>query len=409
MYEPPRQAKYSFLDIAMRFFRLEASGGILLMIAALIAIVIANSDWWSLYNYFLNDVNFSIGFSDQSGAELSLDKSVLLWINDGLMAIFFFLVGLEIKREMVTGELSSRDQALLPVLAAIGGMAVPAAIYTFINAGSPETLNGWAIPSATDIAFSLGILALLGSRVPIGLKVLLTAIAIIDDLGAILIIAFFYSGDILMTPLYVAAVSLAALVFLNKAGVSRVAPYILIGFVMWIAMLKSGIHPTIAGVLTALCIPMSSRSDPDHNPVEMLEHYLHPWVAFMILPVFAFANAGVSFAGMTLQSFTEPVTFGIIAGLVAGKVIGIFTTVFVAVKSGLCPMPRGTDWGDMWGMAHLCGIGFTMSLFIGELALQGNTYQAEIRLGVLTGSILSAVIAYLILRLTTNRKADQTL
>lgn len=386
------------IGILTKFFHLEASGGILLVLAALLAIAIANSPLRDVYAYYLNDVFFTIGFGDEYGGSFSLSKPVLLWINDGLMAIFFFLVGLEIKREIVRGELSSKEQALLPAIGAIGGMVVPALIYAFINRDSPDTLHGWAIPSATDIAFSLGVLALLGSRAPFALKVFLTAIAVIDDLGAILIIAFFYSGSIYLAPLYVALGSLIAMIAMNRAGTTRIAPFVLVGFVMWIAMLKSGIHPTIAGVLTAFCIPINCKRHAERQPLEWLEHHLHPWVAFMILPVFAFANAGVSFAGMTLASLTQPVAFGIAAGLFAGKLVGILGSVFLAVKAGLCRLPEGLTWHHVWGVSHLCGIGFTMSLFIGELALTGGTQQAAIRVGVLAGSILSAVTGYLILR-----------
>jgi NhaA family Na+:H+ antiporter len=395
----------SLLGMARNFFHMEAAGGILLVIAAALALIVANSPLQESYDYLLNQMSFTIGFSDPQGEGLYLTKSVLLWINDGLMAVFFFLVGLEIKREVMRGELSSKEQALLPALAAIGGMVVPALVYAYINKDSPDTMHGWAIPSATDIAFSLGVLALLGSRAPLMLKVLLTAIAVIDDLGAILIIAFFYSSEIHMVPLYVAGFSVVALIMMNRGRVSRIAPFILVGFVMWVAMLKSGIHPTIAGVLTALCIPMSCTRHPERRPLEHLEHYLHPWVAYLILPLFAFSNAGVPFKGMSFESFTHPVALGITAGLFFGKVMGIFGIIFIAVKIRLCRMPKDITWYHIWGIAHLCGIGFTMSLFIGELALQGGESQADIRIGVLTGSILSAVAAYTILRLKGAAKA----
>lgn len=395
----------SWLSMARHFFQMEATGGLLLVAAAIMALIIANTTWAGFYHHILNDISFTIGFEDQNGEGPFLSKPVLLWINDGLMAIFFLLVGLEIKREVKRGELSSRDQALLPVLAAIGGMVVPALIYVFINKDSPETLHGWAIPSATDIAFSLGVLALLGSRVPLSLKIFLTAIAVIDDLGAILVIAFFYSNEILMTPLYVAAAAVIALIAMNNGGTSRIAPFILVGFVLWVAMLKSGIHPTLAGVITAFCIPMGCDRHPERKPLEYLEHYLHPWVAFMILPIFAFANAGVSFKGITLDSLMQPVAFGIAAGLFAGKLIGILGVIFAAVKLRLCRLPEGLNWGHIWGVSHLCGIGFTMSLFIGELALTGTDNQAALRLGVLAGSILSAVSGYLVLRCGSKNQA----
>ena len=397
---------FSIIAMTRNFFHMEAAGGILLVMAAALALLVANSSWYGSYDYLLNQVMFTIGFETPDGEGLFLSKSVLLWINDGMMAVFFLLVGLEIKREIVRGELSTRDHALLPVLAAIGGMAVPAAIYAFINKESPASLQGWAIPSATDIAFSLGVLALLGSRIPLSLKVLLTAIAVIDDLGAILIIAFFYSSQIFLIPLYVAVIAIAGLVVMNRMGVSRISPFIVAGVILWIAMLKSGIHPTLAGVLTALCIPMSCARHPERQPLEHMEHYLHPWVAFIILPVFAFANAGVPFKGLSVESFTHPVALGITLGLFAGKLIGIFGTILLAIKLKLCSMPHGLNWGHIWGVAHLCGIGFTMSLFIGELALEGVAMQADLRLGVLTGSLLSAVAAYAILRKVTTTSAD---
>ncbi len=371
--------KNRLLDLTRKFFELEAAGGLLLFAAAVLALIAANSPLLETY-------------------EALFSPLVRLGINDGLMAVFFLLVGLEIKREFVHGQLSSREQAILPAIAAIGGMIVPALIYAFINKDQPATLNGWAIPSATDIAFSLGVLALLGSRVPFSLKVLLTAIAVMDDLGAIIIIAFFYSAHIFLLPLAVAAICTLILAALNYKGVYRLAPYLLVGAVLWGAMLKSGIHPTIAGVITALCIPANKSPDSDHRPLETLEHALHPWVVYMILPVFAFANAGVPFKGMGIENFLHPVAFGVTAGLFAGKIAGIFGTIFVSVKAGLCKLPEGIGWSHIWGVAHLCGIGFTMSLFIGELALGGGEMQAEIRLGVLTGSVLSAVAGYLVLR-----------
>ena len=373
------QNKNRLIALTRRFFELEASGGLLLVAAAVLALIAANTSGVEAYNFIFN-------------------LSVRLWINDGLMAIFFLLVGLEIKREFVAGQLSSKDQAVLPAIAAVGGMVVPALIYAFINKDHPDTLQGWAIPSATDIAFSLGVLALLGSRAPLTLKVLLTAVAVIDDLGAILIIALFYSAHIYVVPLCIAAAALAVLIGMNRKGVSHLAPFLLVGAVLWGAMLQSGIHPTIAGVLTALCIPLTSQSNPKRRPLEALEHKLHPWVVYMILPIFAFANAGVPFDGITLESFLHPVAFGITAGLFAGKVIGIFGTIFLSVKSGLCKLPQGLNWAHIWGLSHLCGIGFTMSLFIGELALKGSHEQIEVRMGVLTGSILSALAGYMVLR-----------
>ena len=373
------QEKNRLLALTRKFLELEAAGGLLLFAAAVLALIAANTSLLEIY-------------------EALFIPLVRLAINDGLMAIFFLLVGLEIKREFVSGQLSSREQAILPALAAVGGMIVPALIYAFINKDHPDTLQGWAIPSATDIAFSLGVLALLGSRVPLSLKILLTAIAVMDDLGAIIIIALFYSANIFLLPLAIAGVCVLILGALNYKGVYRLTPYLLIGAILWGAMLKSGIHPTIAGVITALSIPAGKAASSDHRPLETLEHILHPWVVYMILPVFAFANAGVPFKGMGAESFLHPVAFGVTVGLFAGKIAGIFGTIFVCVKAGLCKLPEGINWMHIWGLAHLCGIGFTMSLFIGELALGGGDLQAEIRLGVLTGSVLSALAGYLVLR-----------
>lgn len=393
-----RKPNNSILSTAANFFKMEASAGILLVVAAAIAIVVANSPLYSLYDYVLNGIKFKIGFSDPlNGNGLEVNKSILLWINDGFMAVFFLLVGLEIKREIVDGELSTRSRALLPAIAAVGGMALPALCYVWVNLDHPEELAGWAIPAATDIAFALGILSLLGSRAPVRLKVLLTAIAVIDDLGAILIIAFFYSGNIALTPIYFAMAALVGLFILNRCNVSKISPYILLGVILWIAVLKSGVHATLAGVATAMFIPMTCPKDSKFSPCKHLEHSLHPWVAFFILPIFAFANAGVPFAGMGLHSFAEPVTLGIILGLIVGKQVGIFSMLWITIKSGLSPMPSNTNWLHLYGVSILCGIGFTMSLFIGGLAFEDLEHQASIRLGVLTGSIISAIMGYSIL------------
>ncbi|MBE2191182.1 MAG: Na+/H+ antiporter NhaA [Alphaproteobacteria bacterium] len=384
--------------MAREFFKMEASGGVMLVVAAILALVVANTSLYPLYDFVLNKVNFTIGFVGPEDGGPFLDKSVLHWINDGLMAVFFFLVGLEIKREVLRGELSSFDKALLPILMAIGGVAIPSAIYFGLNMQDGGVPTGWAVPAATDIAFSLGILALLGSRAPISLKITLTAIAIIDDLMAILIIAFFYSGGLSAVPLLIAGLAVLGLLALNQKQVVATAPYVLVGFVLWVALLKSGMHPTIGGVLTAFAIPLSCVKRPWLTPVETLEHALHPWVAYMILPLFAFANAGVSFEGMGLGSFTELVTLGIIAGLFIGKQLGIFLPLFLAVKSGLCKLPDGASWGQVYGMSVLCGVGFTMSLFIGELAFDDPAIQSSVRLGVLSGSVLSAVVGYAVIR-----------
>ena len=393
------QAAERIASTATRFINLEASGGILLVIAAVIALVIANSPLFESYDHILNDIKFRIGFDDRYGTfDYEIRKSLLLWINDGFMAVFFFLVGLEIKREVVEGELSSRAKALLPSIAAVGGMIVPALVFLSVNQGAPENTPGWAIPAATDIAFALGVLALLGSRAPTRLKVLLTAIAVIDDLLAILVIAFFYSDGVKLEPLYFGAVALIGLFMLNNRRVTRTAPYILLGIILWVSVLKSGVHATLAGVITALFIPMACKKDPDYSPCKNLEHTLHPWVAFAILPIFAFANAGVPFEGMGLHSFADPLTLGIILGLVIGKQVGIFTVLVLAIKTGLSPMPRDVTWLQLYGVSVLCGIGFTMSLFIGALAFDDLAQQASIRLGVLVASLTSAVIGYTILR-----------
>ena len=396
----PRGPARLMINATRNFFRLEAAGGIVLVIAAIVALIIANSPLYETYDHILNGIKFRIGFDDTAGSfDIEIRKSILLWINDGFMAVFFFLVGLEIKREIKTGELSSRSRALLPTFAAFGGMVVPALLYYVINMDTPENISGWAIPAATDIAFALGVLSLLGSKAPIRLKILLTAIAVIDDLGAILIIAFFYNHGFTPEPLYFGVAAVALLALMNWRGMVRTGPYIFLGIILWIAVLKSGIHATLAGVITALFIPIASAKNPDVKPCEQLEHALHPWVAFGILPIFAFANAGVPFTGMGFKSLFEPVTLGIIAGLVVGKQLGIFTALWAAIKSGICPMPSGTTWIQLYGVSILCGIGFTMSLFIGGLAFEDIHHQASIRLGVLVGSVISATLGFIVLKL----------
>jgi len=374
------------------FLRLETAAGFILMGAALLALVANNSLLSPLYGDLL-----STPLSVQIGA-FEIAKPLLLWINDGLMAIFFFLVGLEIKREILEGELSSFDKAALPIFAAIGGMAAPAAIYAWINWGSPETLSGWAIPAATDIAFALGILALLGSRVPMSLKVVLLAIAIIDDLGAILIIALFYTGDLSLAALGVAAAGLAVLIAFNRSGVKAITPYVLVGAIIWAAVLKSGVHATLAGVLVALTIPMNGAREGDQSPLHKLEHHLHPKVAYFVLPLFAFANAGVSFAGLTLEAFMTPVTLGVALGLVLGKQIGVMLLSFFAVSMKLARLPNGISWTQFYGVACLTGVGFTMSLFIGTLAFDSADPLNQVRLGVLFGSVVSGLLGYAVLR-----------
>lgn len=383
-----------FLD---KFFKKESSVGILLMIATVLATGMANSPLHGLYNYFL-DTPLEI----RLGRQLHIDKPLLLWINDGLMAIFFLLIGLEVKREVLMGQLSSRAQIMLPAAAAVGGMLVPALVYVLINLGNPVALAGWAIPAATDIAFALGILALLGKRVPTSLKIFLLALAIMDDLGAIVIIALFYSADISLSMLSLAAVCVVLLVLLNRLQVARVAPYIWIGMFLWIFVLKSGVHATLAGVTLAFAIPLRTTGDPDHSPLEMLEHDLQPLVNFMILPLFAFANAGIPWAGMGIGDLLHPVPLGITLGLCFGKLVGVFGFSAAAIKMGIARLPHKATWLHMFGVAALCGVGFTMSLFIGGLAFQYTggdavAYLTSHRIGILTGSLISGVLGYLIL------------
>jgi NhaA family Na+:H+ antiporter len=365
------------------FIRTEAASGAILLVTAALALLAANSPLAGLYGALLDlPVGARLG-------SLALQKPLLLWINDGLMAIFFLLVGLEIKRELIEGELSTRAQAALPCLAAVGGMAVPALIYVAVNLEDPVALHGWAIPAATDIAFALGVLALLGTRVPASLKVFLVALAIIDDLGAIAIIAVFYSG----------ALSLWSL-GLARAGVRRQAPYMLLGIALWLFVLKSGVHATLAGVVVALAIPVA-EDEAGRSPLRELEHLLHPWVAYLVMPAFAFANAGVSFSGLAIADLFAGVPLGIAAGLFLGKQLGAFGAAWLAIRAGWARMPEGADWPMLYGTCMLAGIGFTMSLFIGTLAFEPGSYAAPVRLGVLAGSALSGIAGYLVLRLTS--------
>lgn len=392
--DEPRGPLARTIGAFQTFIRWEAAGGVLLVLASIAALIIANSSLAESYNEFFHGVHLAIPFAG--------DESILHWINDGLMAIFFLLVGLEIKRELVLGELSSKSKAALPVIAAIGGMIVPALIYIAFNHATPETMRGWAIPGATDIAFALAVLSLLGSRIPLGLKVFLTAIAIIDDLGAILIIALFYTSEVNVAALLYALIPLAGLIVLNAFGYARRWAYILLGALLWLAVLKSGIHATMAGVMTGLLIPIKVRGER-RSPASRLEHDLHPLVSFLILPLFGFANAGVSFDGIGLSAFAAPVTLGIAAGLFLGKQIGVLGASWLAVKSGLCAPPDGTGWLQIYGASLLCGIGFTMSLFIGGLAFSDVEHQAAVRLGVLAGSLISALAGYIILRSTDGK------
>jgi NhaA family Na+:H+ antiporter len=381
------------------FLRKESTGGLLIIAAAVLAMVAENSPLKSLYDAWL-----STPLGIQLGAFL-LNKPLLLWINDGLMAVFFFLVGLEIKREFLEGELSDRSRLVLPAIAAAGGMAIPALVYIAFNHGDPAALGAWAIPTATDIAFALGVLSLLGSRVPNSLKLFLLTLAVIDDLGAIVIIALFYSGDLSVVSLLVAAGALVALLFINRRGVARIAPYVLVGLVLWAAVLKSGVHATLAGVVLAFFIPLRDPAT-GNAPLSRLEHQLHPYVAFLILPLFAFANTGISLAGLSPQSLLHPVPLGIAAGLLVGKQIGVFGFTWLAIRFGLGKLPDGAGWLALYGVAALCGIGFTMSLFISSLAAEqlGTGMVVDDRLGILGGSVLSAIIGYLVLAYALGRK-----
>jgi len=384
------------ITLIREFLRLEAAAGIILFMAAVLGMALDNSPLRWLYDALLTTT-----VAIQVGA-LEIHKPLLLWINDGFMAIFFLLVGLEIKREVLEGELSSFSQAALPGMAAIGGMLFPAGVYVALNLHSPDTMRGWAIPAATDIAFALGVLALLGKRVPASLKIFLLALAIMDDLGAIVIIAIFYTADLSTTSLGLAAIGIGMLIALNLLGVTRIAAYVVTGLFVWICVLKSGVHATLAGVAIAFAIPLRAQDEDGHSPLIHLEHTLHPWVSYGILPLFAFANAGVSLAGLSMSSLLEPVPLGIAAGLFVGKQIGVFGMTFAAVKFGISSMPEGTTWPQFYGIALLTGIGFTMSLFIGTLAFEDPSYAPGVRMGVITGSILSAVAGYLILRSSTS-------
>ena len=372
-----------------RFFQLEAASGLLLIAAAILALIINNSPLSWLYTGLLDTPVVA-----QIGA-LKIAKPLLLWINDGLMALFFLLIGLEVKREVLNGQLSRPSQIVLPGAAAIGGMLVPALIYWFLNRDNPAALSGWAIPTATDIAFALGVLALLGKRVPVSLKLFLMTLAIIDDLGAIVIIAIFYSGELSTLSLGLAAACIAALVAMNRLGVVKLGPYMIIGLILWVCVLKSGVHATLAGVTLAFCIPLRTKN-AEPSPLLTLEHALHPWVAYGILPLFAFANAGLSLSGVTVESFTHDVPMGIAIGLLLGKTIGVFGLTWLAVKIGIAALPQGANWGQVLGVAILCGIGFTMSLFVGSLAFEPGVsdYAGMDRMGILTGSILAALIGY---------------
>ncbi|MGB7373082.1 Na+/H+ antiporter NhaA [Pontixanthobacter sp.] len=379
------------------FLKEESAGGVVLMMSALAALIVANSALAGWYiDTLATPIHFTVGGT-------GIEKPALLWINDGLMALFFFLVGLEVKREVLTGQLSSWQQSSLPIFAALGGMIAPAAVFAAINWNTPENLNGWAIPAATDIAFALGILALLGSRVPVALKALLLAIAVIDDIGAIVIIALFYTPGVETNMLIAAAVVLAALFLIGRARVGSRLPYIILGVILWYLVLKSGVHATLAGVALALTIPLKSRGGD--TVLEEMEHSLHPWVAFLVVPIFAFANAGVGLLDIEPSALLAPLPLGIALGLLVGKQVGIVGLAWVATKTGIASLPDGISWVQMWGLSLIAGIGFTMSLFIGNLAFASPEQIAAVKLGVLSGSLIAAIAGVVILRSAGNRPA----
>ncbi len=381
-------------NFMMRFLRMEAAGGILLMLATLLALAMANSPLERMYSLLLS-LPLTVGLG-----EFLLSKPLLLWINDGLMAVFFFLIGLELKRELLEGELANPRNILLPGIGAVGGMLIPALIYLLFNRADEIAVQGWAIPAATDIAFALGILSLLGSRVPTSIKVFLTSLAIFDDVGAILIIALFYTDKLLLMPLAIVGLVLLVLLFLRWRGVESIPLHLLLGALMWVAMLKSGVHATLAGVLLAFFIPLASRHRKGYSPLRSLEHRLHGPVAYAILPIFAFANAGLALGGVGLQELLHPVPAGIALGLFAGKQLGVFLFTAVVVLLKWATLPRGMSWSSLYGTAALAGVGFTMSLFIGSLAFErtGMDLLFDERLGILLGSLLSGLLGYFVLR-----------
>lgn len=384
-----------------RFFAMDTAPGILLIAATILALLMENSGLSGFYGA-IKETPVAIQF----GA-FKIDKALLLWINDGLMAVFFLLIGLEIKREIIEGHLSKREQIALPAVAALGGIIAPAAIYSFINWNNAVTLHGWAIPAATDIAFALGILMLMGPRIPTSLKVCLVAIAIIDDLAAVIIIALFYTSNLSLISLGLAFAGLFIVWRLNRNGVTNLSVYCILGLIIWACVLKSGVHATLAGVALGLLIPMKAKNKNGKSPLIVMEHALHPWVAFGVIPIFAFTNAGVSLSGVTPETFLHPVTLGIILGLFVGKQIGVLGFTIIGAKLKLCQLPEGVTWPQYYGMALLTGIGFTMSLFIGTLAFETLEHAKDVRLGVLGGSILSGVVGVAVLLLTTKSTKEQ--
>ena len=377
-----------------RFIKLESSAGLVLMAATVLAMIVKNSPLAPTYqSLLLLEGEIRVG-------SLGIQKPLLLWVNDLWMAVFFFLVGMEIKREWIEGHLSDRSQIALPAIAALGGIAVPAAIYSMLNWGDPVAMKGWAVPTATDIAFALGVLALLGSRVPVGLKVFLMTLAVLDDLAAIVLIAVFYTTQLSSTSLLLAGTAIAVLVILNRAGVTRIAAFVLVGIALWVFVLKSGVHATLAGVALAMAIPAKSKTPGEDPPLRHLIHALHPWVAFAVLPAFAFCNAGINFGELRWDNLTGTVPLGIACGLILGKQIGVFTFSWLTIKLGFAKLPAGASWLQLYGIAVLCGIGFTMSLFIGSLAFAegGAGYARADRFAIVASSLLAGIIGYLLLR-----------
>ncbi len=395
------------LKLFKNFIKLEASAGIILFSAALVALVLDNSALSPYYQHIL-ELPISIQFGT-----MGLSQHLLHWVNDGLMVVFFMVVGLEIKREMIEGELNSPSKVILPAAAALGGMIVPALVFTLLNFGNTYAMRGWAIPTATDIAFSLGILSLLGSRVPISLKIFLTALAIFDDLGAIVVIAIFYTSDLSFLSLGLALFFVLVLFAMNRLGVKSQLPYFFVGAILWLCVLQSGVHATLAGVALAFALPLRDKSKPlDAPPYNGLVEHLHPWIAYFVLPLFALANAGVSFGDVPpgLGNIFSPVMLGVGLGLLLGKLVGVFATTFLAVKLGLAKMPTNATWPQLFGIALVCGVGFTMSFFVGTLAYPGDTaepYAAWVRLGVIFGSLTAGMLGYIVLRLTTKKVAEK--
>lgn len=387
-----------------KFLQLEAAGGILLLIAAALAMMLKNSGFAEIYQAFLETPGeIRIG-------ELYIAKPLFLWVNDGLMAIFFFMIGMEVKREILVGELSELSQIALPAIAGLGGILVPAGLYYLLTMDNPVAARGWAIPTATDIAFALGILAMVGPRIPTSLKLFLMTLAIIDDLGAIIIIALFYTSELSATSLSVAAGAIAWLFLLKLRKVTTIAPYLMVGIILWVAVLKSGVHATLAGVILGFFIPLKSvdSDGQEESPLDRMIHELHPIVAFGILPLFAFVNAGVNLTGMSASDLLTGIPFAIAMGLFFGKQIGVFGFSLVAIMLGACKKPKGTNWGQIYGVSILCGVGFTMSLFVGSLAFEevGLEYSGTARLGIIVGSLAAGVLGFIVLKLATDKSTD---